>query len=241
MERGGPDVTLGLSPRTLSYSRMLTCAKETLDWRRRAPSSASRRRWSDSSRVREDMTLRMGAAWRGQESARMRMVGAELEMESPRPAGDDTARAGLCSLSVRLDLIILLILSEDLVGPDCLLLRVASTAESAVAAFSGGARPLLTTVMDDAQLSPDEFLEVESRLGFIPIACPEGEFSAVLNPAHCSLVDDTWGVMVVRRSSKNRTYSAFYFYLPVKRGRAAIISGFLCFYRAKVQKNIRHR
>lgn len=55
------------------------------------------------------MTLRMGAAWRGEVSARMRIVGAELEMEPPRPAGDDTARAGLCSLSVRLDLIILLI------------------------------------------------------------------------------------------------------------------------------------
>jgi hypothetical protein len=34
----------------------------------------------------------------------MRMVGAELEMESPRPAGDDTARAGLCSLYVELNL-----------------------------------------------------------------------------------------------------------------------------------------
>ena len=194
MERGGPDVTLGLSPRTLSYSRMLTCAKETLLWRRRAPSNVSRRRWSDSSMVREDMTLRMGTAWSGEEGARKRMVGAEMEMESPRRAGNDAARNGPCSLSVRLDLFLLRIPWEDLVG--------------AVAAFSVGGPPLLTTVMDDAQLSPSEFFEVESRLGFILIACPEGEFSAVLNPAHCSLVDDTWGVMVVRRSSKNRTYSA---------------------------------
>lgn len=75
MERGGPEVTEGLSPRIRSYSRMLT-------WPKVMEERCLRRleeepRWRDSWRVREVMMERMGLDSIEEASARMRMVGAE--------------------------------------------------------------------------------------------------------------------------------------------------------------------
>lgn len=93
MLRGGPDVTLGLSPKTRSYSRMLMLAKETERFMTRLPLDffpVRPPRWRDSWSVREDMALRRGALrnWEGAMTplgdvgeVRTRTVGAELEME----------------------------------------------------------------------------------------------------------------------------------------------------------------
>ena len=99
MLRGGPPVTLGLSPRIRSYSRMLTLAKETA---RRSPivdevvvmllleeeegGSAETEEWRrllrrDSCKVLEIMMPRGGSVGSDDvEGVRMRMVGAELVM-----------------------------------------------------------------------------------------------------------------------------------------------------------------
>ena len=100
MLRGGPPVTLGLSPRTRSYSRMLTLAKETLRRKPRVVEPAvalsaslakvfllddDRLLWSDSFRVLEVRMLR-GLTSSGRRrvveegGVRIRMVGAELVM-----------------------------------------------------------------------------------------------------------------------------------------------------------------
>lgn len=74
MERGGPEVTEGLSPRIRSYSRMST-------WPKVMPPRVVLRgrpavlRWRDSWRVREVMMDRMG--WDSMDGAQMEIVGAE--------------------------------------------------------------------------------------------------------------------------------------------------------------------
>ena len=87
MLRGGPVLTDGLSPSTLSYSRMSTLVKETVRWSG-AGLFSPYFLWSDSWRVREDMALRRGrptgellSSLEELEGVCMRMVGAELEMD----------------------------------------------------------------------------------------------------------------------------------------------------------------
>lgn len=77
MERGGPEVTAGLSPRTRSYSRMFT-------WPNLMPlfcdALVRDPRWRDSWRVREIMMDRIGLDSMASESARIKTVGAESFM-----------------------------------------------------------------------------------------------------------------------------------------------------------------
>lgn len=57
-----------------------------------------------------------------------------------------------------------------------------------------------TVMVDDTQFSSSAVFELKSRNSFTsPVAFPEGEFSAVLSPANCSLLDDIMGGMVMVR------------------------------------------